>query len=137
MPIVAVPRLRVEQRKRIELLSGKHLVLDAKRVELPGRISGLESSLCDAELALSEVPTPSDSCREEGPPRRHQSRSLISGTLGRKMGLKVVSTKTEDGGMHLFPFLGAAVQSPDRFGTSISTVAFSERFRPRIAGGTS
>ena len=55
-----VERLRIEQRKRIELLSGKHLVLDAKLAELPGRISGLESSLSDAELALSEVPTPSD-----------------------------------------------------------------------------
>ena len=58
--IDVVPRLRIEQRKRIELLSGKYLVLDAKRAELPGRISGLESSLSDAELALSEVPTPSD-----------------------------------------------------------------------------
>jgi uncharacterized protein YhaN len=58
--IDALPRLRTEQRKRIELLSGKHLVLAAKRAELPARISGLESSLCDAELALSEVPTPLD-----------------------------------------------------------------------------
>src|ERR1019366_2356178 len=56
----AVPRLRVEVRKRIEILSGKHLVLDAKRTELPGRISALESSLRDAELALAEVPVPSD-----------------------------------------------------------------------------
>jgi uncharacterized protein YhaN len=56
----AVPRLRVEVRKRIETLSGKHLVLDTKRTELPSRISGLESTLRDAELALAEVPVPSD-----------------------------------------------------------------------------
>jgi uncharacterized protein YhaN len=56
----AVPRLRVEQRKRIEVLSGKHVVLEAKRNELPGRISGLESTLHDAEFALTEVPAPSD-----------------------------------------------------------------------------
>jgi len=56
----AVPRLRVEVRKRIEVLSSKHLVLDTKRAELPSRISGLESTLRDAELALAEVPVPSD-----------------------------------------------------------------------------
>jgi uncharacterized protein YhaN len=58
--IASVPRLHVEQRKRIETLSGKYLVLEAKRNELPTRISGLESSLGDAELALADIPRAPD-----------------------------------------------------------------------------
>ena len=58
--IQSVPRLHVEQRKRIEVLSGKYLVLDAKRSELPGRILGLEANLGDAERALTDVPPVSD-----------------------------------------------------------------------------
>jgi len=58
--IDAVPRLRVEQRKRIESLAGKFLVLDAKRNELPGRIVELESSLRDAELTLAQIPVALD-----------------------------------------------------------------------------
>ena len=58
--IESVARLHVEQRKRVETLSGKYLVLEAKRNELPTRISGLESGLGDAKLALADVPPASD-----------------------------------------------------------------------------
>jgi uncharacterized protein YhaN len=52
----AVPRLSVEQRKRIESLAGKHLVLETKREELPGRIVGIQIRLGEAERILAELP---------------------------------------------------------------------------------
>ena len=56
----AVPRLLVEQRKRIELLAGQKLVLEAKRSELPSRVSSLELGLGEAELALNSLPPEAD-----------------------------------------------------------------------------
>jgi uncharacterized protein YhaN len=56
----AVPRPVVEQRKRIELLSRRHLVSETKKNELPGRIVGLELRLRDAELSLSALPEKTD-----------------------------------------------------------------------------
>jgi len=58
--IDAVPRLVVEQRKHIEVLSGQKLVLDAKLAELPGRISGLRRDLSEAEDSLADLPAEVD-----------------------------------------------------------------------------
>jgi uncharacterized protein YhaN len=58
--IDTVPRLLVEQRKRIELLSGQKLVVEARRAELPGKIAGLELALREAESALSSLPAETD-----------------------------------------------------------------------------
>ena len=56
----AVPRLLVEQRKRIELLAGQKLVLEAKRSELPSRIASFELGLGEAELALNSLQPEAD-----------------------------------------------------------------------------
>jgi uncharacterized protein YhaN len=56
----AVPRVRVEQRKQIELLAGQKLVLEAKRSELPSRIANFESSLAEAELLRDSLAPEAD-----------------------------------------------------------------------------
>jgi uncharacterized protein YhaN len=58
--IETVPQLLVEQRKRIELLSGRHLVLESKRLELPTKVAGLELGLREAESVLANLPAETD-----------------------------------------------------------------------------
>jgi uncharacterized protein YhaN len=58
--VEATPSLLVEQRKRIELLAGKKLVLDAKQAELPSKISNFELSLADAEAIYKALPSDVD-----------------------------------------------------------------------------
>jgi uncharacterized protein YhaN len=55
-----VPRLLIEQRKRIELLSGRNLVLESKRLELPTKVAGLELALREAESLLADLPAETD-----------------------------------------------------------------------------
>ena len=58
--VESVPRLLVEQRKRIELLAGQRLVLEAKRAELPSKISGFELGLGESGARLSSLPPEAD-----------------------------------------------------------------------------
>lgn len=58
--IETVPQLLVEQRKRIELQSGRHLVLESKRLELPTKVAGLELGLREAESVLADLPAETD-----------------------------------------------------------------------------
>jgi len=46
----------VEQRKRIELLASKKLVLDAKQAELPNKVSSFELSLAESQNRFNNLP---------------------------------------------------------------------------------
>ncbi len=58
--VEATPRLLVEQRKRIESLAGKKLVLEAKQAELPNKISSFELSLGETEDLFRSLPAEVD-----------------------------------------------------------------------------
>lgn len=58
--VEATPRLLVEQRKRIELLAGKKLVLEAKQAELPNKISSFELGLGETEDLFRSLPVEVD-----------------------------------------------------------------------------
>ena len=56
----AVPNLNVQERKRIESLSSKHLLLEAKRNELPGKIAQCRKALSEVDLELAALSLETD-----------------------------------------------------------------------------
>lgn len=58
--VETTPRLLLEQRKRIELLAGKKLVLEAKQAELPNKISSFELGLSETEDLFRSLPAEVD-----------------------------------------------------------------------------
>jgi uncharacterized protein YhaN len=132
-----VPRLHVEQRRRIESLAGKFIVLEAKRNESPGRIAGLESSLREAKLALADIPAAPDTTelaeflvqvRAKKQPEDELKRLRI------EQGQFVARLNRDLGGLHMWngtPEQLEAMRAP----LTASVNTFAERFVKHEARG--
>lgn len=130
VPMDTVPHVVVEQRKRIEVLSGQRLILDAKLTDLPAKISGLQLDLREAEVTLADLPAEIDTTELSDLLGQARSKKQPEVEIARLRMERDQSVARFDHDLNALPLWGGSADELERLRVplSASVSEFAERF---------